>query len=156
MSKRAGVVAGCAVFAAVAGALGGAPAVAAPDPVVYQTVRASQENAFFDITSTNNAQLGQSLEVKKAARWTSLEMGTYQVKLVNDPKVYTWLDEGKYDEKWFTSHMSGYKVKARVTLEVWRYDEAGEISERIDLASGFTQVHRSSVNSTMTIGQRVI
>ncbi|MFM1967123.1 MAG: hypothetical protein RL134_2848 [Actinomycetota bacterium] len=155
MSKRAGVLAGFVVVASIAGALGVAPAVAAPDPVVYQTVRQSQENAFFDITSTNNAQLGQSLEVKKAARWTSLEMGTYQVKLVNDPKVYTWLAEGKYDEKWFTSHRSGYKVKARVTLEVWRYDLSGPIPERIDLALDFTQVHRSSVSATMTVGQRV-
>lgn len=156
MSRRAGVVAGSVVVAAMAGALGGAPAVAAPDPIVYQTVRESQENAFFDITSISNAQLGQSLDVKKAARWTSVEMGTSQVKLVNDPKAYEWLAEGKYDEKWFTSHMSDFKVKARVTLEVWRYDGAGPIPELLDLGSGFSQVHRSSVTSTMTIGKRVI
>jgi hypothetical protein len=140
---------------ALAGALGGAPAIAAPGTIVYQTMRESQENAFFDITSTNNAQLGQSLDVKRPMTWTSLEMGTNQVKLVTNPKVYAWLDEGKYDEKWFISHMSGYKVKARVTLEVWRYDGAGQIPERLDLANDFTQVHRSSVKSTMTIGKRV-
>jgi hypothetical protein len=139
----------------LAGALGGAPAIAAPDPIVYQTLRESQENAFFDITSISNAQLAQSLDVKKAGRWTSVEMGTSQVKLVNDSKVYEWLAEGKYDEKWFTSHMSDFKVKARVSLEVWRYDGIGPIAERIDLTDGFTQVHRSSVNSTMTIGKRV-
>ena len=143
------------VTGALAGALGGAPALASPSQIVYQTVRESQENAFFDITSTGNAQLGQSLHVKRAMTWTSVEMGTFQVKLVKDPKVYGWLAEGKYDEKWFISHMSDYRVKARVTLEVWRYDGSGEIPDLIDLVDGFTQVHKSMVSSTITIGQRV-
>jgi len=138
-----------------AGALGNASTAVANSPIVYQTMKESQENAFFDITSTNNAQLGQSLNVKRSMTWTSLEMGTYQVKLVKNPKVYGWLAEGKYDEKWFTSHMSGFKVKARVTLELWRYDGAGQIPERLDLANGFTRVHRSTTKSTMTIGKRV-
>jgi hypothetical protein len=151
MKRLAAIV----VAIAIAGALGGAPAIAAPGAIVYQTVRESQENAFFDITSVSNAQLGQSLDVKRAMTWTSVEMGTTQVKLVKDPQVYTWLDEGKYDENWFISHRDGYKVKARLTLELWRYDGAGSIPERIDLTDGFTQVHKSSVKSTMTVGKRV-
>ena len=139
------VWAAVAMVVVLAGAAGGAPAIAAPDPVVYQTVRESQENAFFDITSINNAQLGQTLHVKRPMRWTSLEMGTYQVKLVTNPKVYTWLAEGKYDEKWFTSYTSDYRVKARVTLELWRYTGVGQIPERLDLATDFTQVHQLSL-----------
>jgi hypothetical protein len=151
MKRLAAIV----VAIAIAGALGGAPAIAASGAIVYQTVRESQENAFFDITSVSNAQLGQSLDVKRAMTWTSVEMGTTQVKLVKDPQVYTWLNEGKYDENWFVSHRDGYKVKARLTLELWRYDGAGSIPDRIDLMNGFTQLHKSSVKSTMMVGKRV-
>ena len=140
----------------VGSALAGAPALAkGKDPVVYQTVSASQTNTFFDIDYLYHAQVGQSLTVERPMTWKSLEMGTYQVKLVKDPKVYALLVDGKYDENWFVSHMSNYRVKAQVTVEVWRYTGEGPIPETLDLQDSFEKVHGSTVKSTMNVGKRV-
>lgn len=141
---------------AIAGVMGGAPAVAkGKDPVVYQTLPASKENAFFDITTLYHPQVGQSLTVTRPMTWTSVEMGTFQVKLVRDAKAFQWLVDGKYDEKWFISHMRNYSVKARVTVEIWRQDTDGPIADQVDLATGFTRVHTSTSQRTIPIGARV-
>lgn len=134
-----------------------APASAkAKGSVVYQTLPQSAENTFFDITTLYHPQLAQSLLVKKPMTWESVEMGTSQVKLINEPRALEWLVDGKYDEKWFTSYFDNYKVKARVTLELWRYDGEGEIPERLDLEDGFTLVYRSILKSKkIAIGKRV-
>ncbi len=139
----------------LAGALGGAPAALAKTPIVYTTVTQTQENAFFDIDYLYHPQLAQSLDVKRPMTWSSVQMGTFQVKLVKDPAVYERLVEGDYDEAWFTEYRSNYKVKAKVTLELWRFDGGGEIPERVDVTEGFTKVHSSTVRRTMKIGKRV-
>lgn len=124
--------------------------------VVYQTVAADKENAFFDIDTLYHLQLAQSLSVAKPMTWTSVEMGTYQIKMLNEPRAPQWLAEGKYDEKWFDSYMRDFAVKARVTLEVWRYDGAGQIGDRVDLKDGFTRVHRSTLKKKkIQVGKRV-
>ena len=141
----------------IAGALGGAPAMAkGKDRVVYQTLSASQENAFFDISSLYHPQVGQSLTVSESATWFSVEMGTFQVKLVNDPKVYQWLVDGGYDEAWFTSHMRDFTVKARVTVELWRHNGNEALGEQVHLADDFTRVHRSTSLKSIPIGKRVV
>ena len=146
---------------AVGGVLGGTPAVAttsaprATEPIVYQTLTASRENTFFDITTLYHPQVGQSLTVARPMVWTALEMGTYQVKLINDPQAYQWLVDGKYDEKWFTSYMRGYSVRARVTVEIWHHGGTGEIGDQVDLLADFTRVHQSKMSKTIPIGARV-
>lgn len=135
--------------------LGASASAASKDPIVYQTVSPSQENSFFDITTLYHPQVGQSITVERASTWKSIEMGVSQVKLVKSKKVLAWLVDGRYDEKWFISHMDNYRVKARATVEIWRYDESGELPRVIDLTSGFTQVHKSTMNRTLPVGGRV-
>lgn len=140
----------------IAGTVGGAPAVAkGKDPVVYQTLPASKENAFFDISTLYHPQVGQSLTVTRPMTWTAVEMGTFQVKLVRDTKVFQWLVDGKYDEKWFISHMRDFSVKARVTVEVWRQVGDGPIGDQVDLTADFTRVHTSTSQQRIPIGARV-
>lgn len=133
------------------------PAVEAKgkDPVVYRTVAAHEQNSFFDITTLYHPQLGQSVRVEQPLVWKSLEMGVVQVKLVTSPDVLQWLVDGRYDEDWFISHMSDYRVKGRVSLEIWRYDESEEMPRVIDLTDGFTRVHSSAVTRNMLVGGRV-
>lgn len=154
MTRRVLVI---AVAAAVGALLIGGTAEAKPKAsIVYQTLPPSAENTFFDITTLYHPQLAQSLHVKKPMTWDSVEMGTSQVKLINEPRALEWLVDGKYDEKWFTSYFVNYKVKARVTLELWRYDGEGEIPERLDLEDGFTLVYRSILKSKkIAVGNRV-
>lgn len=135
--------------------LGASASAAGKDRIVYQTVAPYQENAFFDIDYLYHPQVAQSLHVTRAMTWKSVEMGTFQVKLVKDPSVYAKLVNGKYDENWFVSYMGNYRVKARVSLDLWRFDGSGEIPESADLTDGFTRVHSSTVTRTMKIGKRV-
>lgn len=137
------------------GILGAPVSAASKDPIVYQTVAPSQENSFFDITTPHSPQVGQSITVQRASTWKSIEMGVYQVKLVKSKDVFAWMVAGKYDEKWFTSHMDNYRVKARATVEVWRYDGEGDIPRTLDLSLGFTQVHKSTMSRTLPVGSRV-
>lgn len=132
------------------------PASAKPkQAVVYQTMPPSKENAFFDIDVLYHLQLAQSLTVTKPMTWNSVEMGTYQAKVINEPKALQWLVEGKYDEKWFTSYRSNFAVKARVSIELWRFEGEGSVGNPVDLAEGFTKVYSTSLQKKIPIGKRV-
>lgn len=152
--KRA-LIGAVALGIAAASLVSGSATAKPKDPLVYQTLPASKENAFFDISTLYHPQVGQSLSISTSMTWRSVEMGTFQVKLVNDPKVYQWLVDGKYDEKWFTSHMGNYTVKARVTVELWRQNDSGATGDQVDLLADFTRVHRSSSLRKIHIGKRV-
>ena len=153
MKRLIAVIAAVAALACVGG-FGGTPATAAKrGPVVLmRTVPVDGKNSFFDVTSMWHPQVAQSLIVTKPMRWTALRLGTYQLKRVTSKDVYQWLLDGGYDENWFISNRIGVKVSATVTVEVWRKDDDQPIGDTIDLASGFTQVHRSEGKRTIPIG----
>lgn len=151
-------LAAAVVAVAMTGAALAAPApglASGRDAVVYRTMTPSQENTFFDITTLYHPEVGQSLTVRKAATWRSLEMGTSQLKLVKEPEVLQWLVDGKYDENWFVSHFRNFRVTARVVIQVWRLEGPGGIPEAIDLADGYTLLSRTTQRASIPIGDRV-
>ena len=129
------------------------PAAAAkPDPVVVQTVPADRVNTFFDITTVFHPSIAQTLRVRTAQRWTSITVSVFQLKRAVSADVFDRIAAGGYDEAWFYSAVSGFATRARVAVEVWRYDKAGRIPEEFDLARDFTRVHRSTSERVVRAG----
>ena len=147
MTRRIAAIALAAIVACTGmmGAAVSVPAAAAKhDPIVVQTVPADRVNTFFDITTVFHPSIAQTLRVRAKQRWTSITVSVFQLKRAVSAGVFDRIAAGGYDEAWFDSAVSGFATRARVTVEVWRYDKSGRIPEEFDLSGDFTRVHRST------------
>ncbi len=134
------------------GAITGATA-AKKDPVLIETVPDSAVNSFFEVTSVFHPSMAQSIRVRSKQTWRSVTLSVDRIKRAKSTDAFAWILDGGYDNDWFDEYQSNYSTRARVVIEVWRYDGKGRVPDRFDLSDGFTRVHQSKAKRTLRVGQ---